>query len=208
MKPSSAEVGTAIYGAWRLMRFDSNAMSYFDKSVDGFWKSFYSAIFWVPLATLVTFLMFPIVALNLSAFIGALMANVAYLFFMPLVLLGVCNVMGWRNNYTGCIVAYNWSRVFHVSLLLLVGLIISTLLTVSGDGTSMELVTAESPDGGPSPLVALFLFGLLLYLLAYEVFIYSRSLEISIPAGFAMVLVELMIAFVWTAIHQIITSVT
>lgn len=208
MKPSSTEVGTAIYGAWRLMRFDSNAMSYFDKSVEGFWKSFYAAIFWVPVMTVVSFSLAMNLPVNLLSILSVLMGNIAYLFAFPLVFLGVCNVMGWRQNYIGCIVALNWTRVFYSCLLLPIGLIVSSIIANAGDLSGAGLATPGEGATPPSGVLVLFLLGLVLYSLAYEIFIYSRSLEISLPAGFGAVTVEWMIALLWSWVQSIIFNVT
>lgn len=208
MRPSSGEVATALYGAWRLMRFDSKAMSYFDKSVDGFWKSFYAAVFWVPLMTIVSFILARDLPVTLLNVLGVAMNNVAYLFVFPLVFLGACNVMGWRKNFIGCIVALNWTRVAYISLLLPIGLLIPMFLVSSGDNSSIELMSSANTAERPSAGLMLFVLGLALYLLAFEIFIYSRSLEISIPAGFGVVVLELFIALAWSLAHTIIVGVT
>lgn len=208
MRPSSGEVATALYGAWRLMRFDSKAMSYFDKSVDGFWKSFYAAVFWVPLMTIVSFVLARDLPVTLMNILGVAMNNIAYLFVFPLVFLGACNVMGWQKNFIGCIVALNWTRVFYISLLLPVSLIIPMFLVSTGDNSSAELMSSANTAESPSAGLLILLLGLALYLLAFEIFVYSRSLEISIPAGIGVVVLELVIALVWSLTHSIIVNVT
>lgn len=208
MRPSSGEVATALYGAWRLMRFDSKAMSYFDKSVDGFWKSFYAAVFWIPLMTIVSFVLARDLPVTLLNIFSVAMNNVAYLFVFPLVFLGICNVMGWRTNFIACIVALNWTRVCYISLLLPISLILPMFLVSTGDNSSIELMSSANTAERPSAGLMLFVLALAVYLLAFEVFIYSRSLEISIPAGFGVVIVELVIALIWSLVHSIIVSVT
>ena len=47
--PSLAEVARAIYGAWRLMLFDADGMTFFDLSTGGFWRSFFAAVVVAPL---------------------------------------------------------------------------------------------------------------------------------------------------------------
>ncbi len=41
--PSLGEVAAALFGAWRLMRFDKGGMAWFDVSIAGFWRSFLAA---------------------------------------------------------------------------------------------------------------------------------------------------------------------
>ena len=46
--PSLRETLIGIYGAWRLARLERGAMSYFDASAEGFWKSFSAAALLLP----------------------------------------------------------------------------------------------------------------------------------------------------------------
>ena len=46
---SLAEIGPALYGAWRLAHFDPDGMRYFDRSIAGFWRSFQVALLGAPL---------------------------------------------------------------------------------------------------------------------------------------------------------------
>ena len=48
MIPSVTEIAYALYGAWRLARLDSGGMGYFDRSIAGFWKSFFAALLVAP----------------------------------------------------------------------------------------------------------------------------------------------------------------
>ena len=42
--PSQREIIAALFGSWRLMRFDADGMNWFDFSSAGFWRSFYAAL--------------------------------------------------------------------------------------------------------------------------------------------------------------------
>ena len=44
-----AEIGPALYGAWRLAHLDPDGMRYFGSSVTGFWRSFRVAVLAAPL---------------------------------------------------------------------------------------------------------------------------------------------------------------
>ena len=57
---SLAEIGPALYGAWRLAHFDPDGMRYFDRSIAGFWRSFRVALLGAPLWII-------ILAVNLAA---------------------------------------------------------------------------------------------------------------------------------------------
>ena len=48
MIPSPLEIAYGIYGAWRLARLDVTGMEVFDRTVAGFWKSFFAAVLVAP----------------------------------------------------------------------------------------------------------------------------------------------------------------
>src|ERR1700704_629737 len=53
---SLAEISHATYGAWRLALFDAGGMRYFDRSLEGFWRSFRVALLLAPGAILLAWL--------------------------------------------------------------------------------------------------------------------------------------------------------
>src|SRR5689334_6166864 len=44
-----AEIGPALYGAWRLAHLDPDGLRYFDRSIRGFWRSVRVAVLAAPL---------------------------------------------------------------------------------------------------------------------------------------------------------------
>ncbi|MDX2142565.1 MAG: hypothetical protein SFV19_04360 [Rhodospirillaceae bacterium] len=48
MIPSLREIVYGVFGAWRLARLDRSAMVHFDRTVEGFWKSFFAAAIVAP----------------------------------------------------------------------------------------------------------------------------------------------------------------
>ncbi len=49
MIPPRAELVASLFGAWCLIKFDPRGLSYFNCSVEGFWRSFFAAIVALPL---------------------------------------------------------------------------------------------------------------------------------------------------------------
>ncbi len=121
MTPSWSEISFGVFGAWRLFRLDPKAMTYFDTSVEGFWKSFFAAVLIAPAHAI-------IVALNLSEVETTIhpVSIVAIEFFsyvitfvaFPLASFYVIKNMGRASRFVGYIVAFNWSSVIRMAILL------------------------------------------------------------------------------------------
>lgn len=123
---SLAEIGPALYGAWRLARFDPNGMRYFDRSIDGFWRSFRVAVLAAPFTGL-------LIALDLSdravagGWLRVLVSEtVAYVIgwvAFPLIAFYLTEFIDRRDRYLGFIVAYNWSSLIQLAVILPAALI-------------------------------------------------------------------------------------
>ena len=59
---------TALYGAYRLAMTDIAGMSYFDRSITGFWRSFYAAGLVAPLFITLLIIRFNTHDINVPAF--------------------------------------------------------------------------------------------------------------------------------------------
>jgi len=101
------EIIAGVYGAWRLARRDPAGMVWFDASPRGFWHSF-----WGPALVLPGFLI-------LQTIDGAFATQVVE----PLVVY-LAEGLHRSANYCRFIVAYNWSAVVQMALLLPVALLV------------------------------------------------------------------------------------
>ena len=118
---SLSEIGPALYGAWRLARFDANGMRYFDRSLEGFWRSFRVALLAAPFTAL-------LIALNLShakfgggwfrILAGESIAYVIGWVAFPLLAYYLTDAIDRRAQYLGFIVAYNWSTLIQLAVVL------------------------------------------------------------------------------------------
>ena len=118
---SLAEIGPALYGAWRLARFDAAGMNQFDQSLRGYWRSFRVAVLAAPLTAL-------LIAIDLSSkkmdggwlrlLAGESIAYVIGWVAFPLVAFYLCEAINRRAQYLGFIVAYNWSTLIQLAILL------------------------------------------------------------------------------------------
>jgi hypothetical protein len=118
---SLAEIGTAIYGAWRLACFDPNGMRYFDRSLVGFWRSFRVALLAAPFSAF-------LIALDLfhmkvaggwfRILAGESIAYVIGWVAFPLLAYYLTEAINRRTQYLGFIVAYNWSTLIQLAVVL------------------------------------------------------------------------------------------
>jgi hypothetical protein len=118
---SAAEIGPALYGAWRLAHFDAGGMRYFDRSLTGFWRSFQVAVLAAPFAAM-------LIALHLADMkiaggwprivLGETIAYVIGWVAFPLLAFYLARLIEREAEYVGFIVAYNWSSLIQLAVLL------------------------------------------------------------------------------------------
>lgn len=118
---TAAEIARALQGCWRLARLDPTGMDFFDKTIEGFWRSFWVAALVAPAYLLlgafdgdgVEIVVEPARYYTAEA-IGYVISWVAY----PLAMFYLTRLMGRSAEYIGYVVAYNWSHIFQVALFL------------------------------------------------------------------------------------------
>jgi hypothetical protein len=136
--PGRDEIVRSLTGAWRLFLDRSDAMRFFDVSVDGFWRSFGAILLILPAYILV-------VLSDRARMLTDAVSNegfVASSFFanrglwlalnwvaLPILLALVAQLLGVNRTYASYVVARNWCAVLTVApfgliaLLYLVGLL-------------------------------------------------------------------------------------
>ncbi len=134
--PSFREIVYGIYGAWRMARLDPGAMSYFERTPEAFWKSFFAAVIVAPGFAIL------IVEQLSQVEIGAGVARIimvellAYLLawiVFPALVHQICEAIGKREAYIGYIVAFNWGKVIQMAVFLpAIGLIATGVLPGEG----------------------------------------------------------------------------
>lgn len=171
---SAAELSHAIRGAFRLTRFDADGLEDFDRSIDGFWRSFFAAVIVGPLQLLLAFEVVGSMQLSESWLLGLFTYVVLWLAF-PTLMLTVADRLDRRHRYVTFIVALNWSNLPQVLLLLLV--------------YSPPVAALLPPD-------ALQFIGsiALAYILVYEWFIAKTALDISSGKAAAIVALDSLVS--------------
>jgi hypothetical protein len=113
---SMHEIVYALYGAYRLCRFDRGGMAFFNVTREGFWRSFFSAVLVAPIRAIITFVelqntRFPIEASGERIFLIEALSYLVLVFAYPFAMFYMCEVIDRRQRYMGYIVAYNWAGV-------------------------------------------------------------------------------------------------
>jgi len=111
---TAREVVLSLFGAYRLARFDAGGADYFDKSLDGFWRSFFAAAIVAPMYLLLIYTRFATGMVDAHA--GRYLSVEATAYVMawvafPLAILPVARMLDREGRYLGFIVAYNWASV-------------------------------------------------------------------------------------------------
>ncbi len=186
--PSLRDIVYGIHGAWRLARLDRGAMVYFDRTVAGFWKSFFAAVIVVPGHVLIVLLELTNHESDAGALRLLLVLLCAYTISwtaFPLAAHHVCEAIGKPEAYIGYIVAFNWAQVIQMAVSLpVIGL------------TAMGIL----PAGVVRLSVTVWIV-----ILAYKWFITRTALGVSARGAAGFVGLDILIDFVnkWTTLAMI-----
>jgi len=120
------ELQLALTGCLRLARGDRGGLSCFDRSLDGFWRSFRAAVICYPLHLVLLAMRVSVAEWQTSGgwrivmveTIGYVVAWVAF----PLLMLNVVRWIGREHRFFEFMVPYNWCQVPQSALFVLVGL--------------------------------------------------------------------------------------
>ena len=179
MRPSLGEVSVALYGAWRLMRFDPNGLRYFITTTDAFWKSFYAAVLCLP-GTMITIQASSGGLSSVHGLVSHAMAYVVGWVALPVVLHGVCEVIGKQSSFKRCVIAINWSLVLQTYIF-------------------MPFSVMSSYEEAPG-IWAFSSLAALLFVLIYEGYIFRRSLEITALAAAGLVAADVTLSLLLSSV--------
>jgi hypothetical protein len=175
---TAREAAYAIYGAWRLARFDAGGVQFFDNTVEAFWRSFYAALIALPGYGLLVLLRVAGTtdagAPPMTVLVVESISYAAGWFAFPLAMFYVARTFDLTASYFRYIAAYNWAIVLQVTLLLGVTAVTASLPLAPG---VVQLVF----------LVASFA------ILAYQWFIARATLGIAAGAAAGIVALDLVL---------------
>jgi branched-subunit amino acid transport protein AzlD len=172
------EVRLALVGALRLAKGDRGGLSCFDRSLDGFWRSFRAAVIAYPLYLMLLMMRvtiaewersggFYIIGVETIAYVVAWVA-------FPLAMLRVTRWINRSHRFFDFMVPYNWSQLPQSALFVLVGLQAESQAVSVQPAQVIEIAAAIA-------------------VLAYEWFIARVALETTASAAAFVVLVDLVL---------------
>ena len=118
---TAAEIARAIQGCWRLARLDPSGMDFFDKTIDGFWRSFWVAALVAPAYMLLGWFDGGAAAVEAGTARHYTVEGIAYVISWvayPLAMFYLARLMDREQDFIGYAVAYNWSHIFQVAVFL------------------------------------------------------------------------------------------
>jgi hypothetical protein len=121
-----SEIRRSLAGALRLARGDRGGLSYFDPTIEGFWRSFRAGFLAYPL--FLALLTMRTSGASWAASGGVRIIVVETIGYViswtafPLAMLKVSELMGRERRFLPFMVAYNWSQVPQSALFVLVAL--------------------------------------------------------------------------------------
>ena len=159
--PSRREIIAAMFGAWRLMRFDADGMNWFNLTIDGFWRSFFAAVPVAPFFALLVYFDFkrqtgPI-DVGHEIIVTIMVYGIGWA-IVPLIMIPLTKLLGLSRGFVPMMVAYNW-----VTLPQIVIQVLAALPGASG------LISEE--------LSGTVLFAAVIYILVFEWFVIRTALQ-------------------------------
>ena len=173
-----SEVRLALVGALRLARGDRSALTCFDRSADGFWRSFRAAAIAYPLYLALLSMRITVAEWERSG--GLLIVTVETIAYViawvafPLIMLTVTRWIGRAHRFFDFMVPYNWSQVPQSALFVLVGLETESGVLPDGPAQAIEVAAAVA-------------------VLVYEWFIARVALDTTASAAALVVFVDLLL---------------
>jgi len=172
------EVRLAMIGALRLARGDRGGLSCFDRSLDGFWRSFRAAAIGYPLYLVLLSMRVTVGEWERS---GALLIitveTIAYVIAwtaFPLMMLIVTQRIARPQRFFDFMVPYNWSQLPQSALFVLVGLETKSGVLGAQPAQAIEVAAAVA-------------------VLVYEWFIARVALDTTASAAVFVVVVDLLL---------------
>ena len=175
--PRFRDIVYGIYGAWRVALRDPGAMTYFERTVEGFWKSFFAAVIVAPGIALILLFDLSNVEVEAGALRIFLVQSCAFAIrwtAFPIAVHHVCGLIDKKEAFIGYIVAFNWGKVIQIAVFLpAIGLIALDILPGSWGG--------------------LLRWAVLFLILGYEWLITRTALGVSAMGAVGFVVLDLVI---------------
>jgi hypothetical protein len=170
----------ALKGLRLLLVIEPGGLSYFEKSYEGFLRSFFPALIVLPLQIIHLSALYlakdPAPSLTATIIVESLAYVISWTLF-PFVMLYVSRSLGKASNYFTYIVPYNWLQL----LMWLIALPLTLL------------VDAQILDGEGAAFFNFVILGLFLF---YGTFLARTALDIATSTAFGIVLMDILLSIV------------
>lgn len=168
------EVASGVYGAWLLARRRPEGLNWFDATPEGYWRSFWAAVLVAP-----AFLVLELLtggfgqAPGLRSVLVQLIAYVIDWVAFPLLMVFVADTLDRWPDYRRYIVAYNWSAVVQMAVLLPAAVLAVVL---------------------PSGPTLLLMQGVTIVLLVYRAYVAHVALKVNLGTAAGIVLMDVLLS--------------
>lgn len=172
------EVSRSLYGAWRLARFDANGVTYFDNSVEAFWRSFWAAGFALPLYAILLTIRSTGTTVSVGPVYAFFVHSIGYVIgwlIFPFAMHYIAVLTDRQKWYCRYIAAYNWAVVLQVTLLLVVSSFAATGLLTPGISVMLTLIVVGT-------------------VLIYQGFIAHIAFQATLPGAIGIVLLDFILS--------------
>ena len=176
--PSLNEIVRALYGAFRLLRFDRGGLAFFEDSVEAFWRSFFAAVIVVPGHALFMGLRLAETTPGAGFFRIVIVEGLAYVTVwvaFPLALYYLCQAFGREERFIRTVVALNWATVLQIAIILPIDLLARSGLL-------------------PPPVGGFATFAATVYLFGYVWFVVRLALDVAPLPAAGVVVLDFMIS--------------
>jgi hypothetical protein len=179
------EIAQSIYGALRLARFDRAGFAWFNRTLEGFWHSYYAALLGFPIYLLSLGVSVPDASWQRAEpFRIYLVESIGYVIFWagyPLLMLPILRLLGRERRAFDFFVPYNWAQFLELALLLFINALLAAGIVPRGMAVPVLLVLQVA-------------------ILVYEGFIARFGLDLQPPAAALIVAILFLFNLV---IHQV-----
>jgi len=177
---SLSEIRQSISAAFLLARFNPQGLAHFENNVAAFWRSYWSAIFALPLYIALVLMRTPDSVILVGYLSTVIIYGTSYVlgwFTMPFVMFYVCRVIDREDRFYQYFVAYNWATLLQIAFMVVVTICIQTEVFPRGSS-------------------GIFIFIAISIILIYQGYIARTALMISGFGALAVILLDLTIGLI------------
>jgi len=171
---AAGEVASGVYGAWLLARRRPEGLNWFNATPIGYWHSFWAALLVAP-----AFLVLELITGGFGEAPGLRHVAVQVISYVidwtafPLLMVFIADTLNRGQHYMRYIVAYNWSAVVQMAILL--------------PAAVMAVLFPSAPT-------LLLVQGITIVLLVYRAYIAHVALEVNFGTSAGIVLLDVLLS--------------